>query len=262
MNVLKACEILELPENYNAELLKKNYRSLAMKYHPDKNKESDTTAHFAEINAAHDFLSNKPVNIFEKVNVNVFENLFKNFTTFHFQPTTRKITELSLTAKEYLTGSIKKIKTNCNCQLKTCKGCSGCGISFHGICETCMGEGYTQDCLKCENGLIFVDISIPPKTNHFFHPLVGEIKLNLENPYFLKENGLYCYFDISLKESLTGFNKIFKDPFDVNHDIIVNSIIKSNDGFRLNKSIVLVFNVIYPKKLNAAVIEQLKNINF
>ena len=124
-----------------------------------------------------------------------------------------------------------------------------------------MGEGYTQDCLKCENGLIFVDISIPPKTNHFFH-LHYEIKLNLEYPYFLKENKLYCYFDISLKESLTGFNKIFKDPFDVNHDIIVNSIIKSNDGYRLNKGIVLVFNVIYPKKLNKFVIEQLKQINF
>ena len=74
---------------------------------------------------------------------------------------------------------------------------------------------------------------------------------------------MYCHFNISLKESLTGFNKIFKDPFGDSHNINVKGIVKSNDGYALHKlSLVLVFNVIYPEKLNAEIIEQLKCLDF
>ena len=36
MNVAEAKKILELPEEYDLDLLKKNYKRLAIKYHPDK----------------------------------------------------------------------------------------------------------------------------------------------------------------------------------------------------------------------------------
>jgi hypothetical protein len=73
---------------------------------------------------------------------------------------------------------------------------------------------------------------------------------------------VYCKFDISLKESLTGFNKIFKDPFDKIHKVSVKRIVKSNDGYNLPCGIVLVFNVNYPTKLPKNVIEQLNEIDF
>ena len=38
MNIFKAREILELPVQFDEKLLKQNYKRLAMKYHPDKNK--------------------------------------------------------------------------------------------------------------------------------------------------------------------------------------------------------------------------------
>ena len=84
MNLLKACQILELPENYTDSLLKKNYRSLVMKYHPDKNKEIDANEKFSEINTAHEFLSKKVNNVNNNVNVdNIFNNIFKSFNSFN-----------------------------------------------------------------------------------------------------------------------------------------------------------------------------------
>ena len=61
MNLLTARKILELPDDYNEIILKKNYKSLAMKYHPDKNKETNANEKFSEINTAYEFLLKKPI---------------------------------------------------------------------------------------------------------------------------------------------------------------------------------------------------------
>jgi DnaJ-class molecular chaperone len=271
MNVLKARRILELPEKFDDVLLKKNYRSLAMKYHPDKNKETDTTDTFAEINAAHEYLLKTNGN--ESNFDNVFGNLFKSFTSFQFTKPMpfKQETIVTLTAKEYITGTMKSfnVKERCSCEHKICNECGGCGYSLQGksialdVCTNCTGDGYTQNCSVCENGIINKTkfIEIPRKTNIYFDPNLGKLQIKIKKPYFLKENGLYCYFDISLKESLTGFNKIFKDPFGDSHQIITNGIVKSNDGYKLN-NLILVFNVLYPEKLSESVVEQLKMLDF
>ena len=85
--------------------------------------------------------------------------------------------------------------------------------------------------------------------------------IEIEKPYFLKDNQLYLDFSISLKESLTGFSKLFKDPFGVSHTITVNKVIQIGDGYRVG-DIILLFKVNYPKKLPKEVVEQLKKINF
>lgn len=48
---------LEVSENASAEDIKKSYRKLARKYHPDINKEKDAEEKFKEINAAYEILS-------------------------------------------------------------------------------------------------------------------------------------------------------------------------------------------------------------
>lgn len=60
MNIQQARKILNIPENsvMNEETIKKHYRMMALKYHPDKNKESDASSKFQEINSAYEFLSN------------------------------------------------------------------------------------------------------------------------------------------------------------------------------------------------------------
>ncbi len=52
-------ETLGINENASTEEIKKSYRRLARKYHPDINKSPDAEEKFKEINAAYEILSNK-----------------------------------------------------------------------------------------------------------------------------------------------------------------------------------------------------------
>ncbi|WP_104697752.1 MULTISPECIES: DnaJ C-terminal domain-containing protein [unclassified Helicobacter] len=52
-------ETLEISENASPEEIKKAYRKLARKYHPDINKEKDAEEKFKEINAAYEILSDE-----------------------------------------------------------------------------------------------------------------------------------------------------------------------------------------------------------
>ena len=59
MNIEKAKNILNLKYNFTIDDLKKNYRLLALKYHPDKNKNSEESCEkFKEINAAYLYILN------------------------------------------------------------------------------------------------------------------------------------------------------------------------------------------------------------
>ena len=51
------CETLEVSENASADEIKKAYRKLARKYHPDVNKDPKAEEKFKEINAAYEVLS-------------------------------------------------------------------------------------------------------------------------------------------------------------------------------------------------------------
>ncbi len=52
-------DTLEISENATAEEIKKAYRKLARKYHPDVNKDPDAEEKFKEINAAYEVLSDQ-----------------------------------------------------------------------------------------------------------------------------------------------------------------------------------------------------------
>jgi len=63
MNYEKACKILDInTDEITSEIIKKQYRINALLYHPDKNKEEDTTSKFQEIQCAYEYLSKKIVN--------------------------------------------------------------------------------------------------------------------------------------------------------------------------------------------------------
>jgi curved DNA-binding protein CbpA len=49
-------DILNTPPAGEFALLKKNYRMLALKYHPDRNKDDEATERFIKINRAYEFL--------------------------------------------------------------------------------------------------------------------------------------------------------------------------------------------------------------
>ena len=59
MNYDKACKILELPIIFDNKILKQNYYLKALKYHPDKNNNSDeSNIEFKEISNAYNYLYN------------------------------------------------------------------------------------------------------------------------------------------------------------------------------------------------------------
>ena len=280
MNFSLAKDILELPDNFTPETIKQNYRRLSLKYHPDK---GGNNSDFVKITEAYRFLTTEkegpPPNV---INLNdIFKNLFN--TSGMFKPTGvfktsgvfkttgmqsffgfKKEINLTLSPLEFLEGTTREIettfKTQCTCEQTFCHKCRG--FSFNG-CNECFGSGIVQQCESCTNGFIThkktVKVVIPKTSLNTINVNDTVINLKLDNPkYTVNENKLYYRYNITLKESLTGFVKIFKDPFGNEHTIKSNTIVKQNDGYHIIDSFYLLFNIIYPKQL----LTQLKSIDF
>ena len=270
MDFSRAREVLELPEQFDDTILKKRYHLSAIRYHPDKNKDPGANEKFQEIKEAYEFLL-KYKHDGDDLD-SVLGNIFKTFTTqfiFTKPKNTLNQTVINITALEYLTGALKQIvrKRLCGCQPNFCKGCSGCGFSDRlDACMDCTGDGYTKNCGRCVNGYTesVFHVNIAPRPNlQFIDNLLGPVLLKLEDGYFVKENMLCCRYNITLKESLTGFKKTFKDPFDKLHTVSTENLVKTNDGYRVaDTGIILVFNIVYPKRLPPETIQQIKTLIF
>ena len=190
MNVAEAKKILELPEVYDLELLKKNYKRLAIKYHPDKfsgdsnifikikdsynllvnslngnsinfniqqHQEMDIESIFREIigniNIMHASL--KPIRII-KIDPFTFNNfnLFNNVQQFQNKVNNNEVIEISI--KEYIQGfTIPFNKSSeCKCEPIYCKKCMCLGYLGFNVCMECLGKGFYNDCGVCKNGTI------------------------------------------------------------------------------------------------------------
>lgn len=57
MNYNLACKTLNLQKDFNVKDLKNNYYSLALKHHPDRNLDKDTTEKFQNIQSAYNYLN-------------------------------------------------------------------------------------------------------------------------------------------------------------------------------------------------------------
>jgi molecular chaperone DnaJ len=166
-------EILQVPKAATIDEIKKAYRKLALKYHPDKNPNNpEAEAMFKEIAEAYGVLGDDEKKKKYDSGGQGFENFFNHrydgrpysnsgFSSFfeqewqRFQAQDRKGTDLkiflNISLKEMFDGVIKKIKFK---KQEKCKHCNGTGAaqssSIH-TCSTCQGSGRVR---KIKNTII------------------------------------------------------------------------------------------------------------
>ncbi len=162
-------KILELNKNASDDEIKKAYKKLAFKWHPDKNPNNKLEAEskFKDISEAYQVLSNNEKKmIYDKYgeeglknsndnndnmghNPNdIFNMFFGGGGNFHFQrthsqsrevKTKPKVVDIPLTLKEIYTGIKKKITLKLD---RLCGECNGDGGFNPKICDECKGQGF------------------------------------------------------------------------------------------------------------------------
>jgi molecular chaperone DnaJ len=173
-------KILGINKNASQDEIKKSYKKLALKYHPDRNKEEDAELRFKEITEAYETLSDKTKRAHYDAfgskaqhNSDIFSHFHNNFGDifgdfFRKQPNNpqqkKQNTNLikincNLTLRDCYTGCKKDILVNIP---ETCSVCIGTGAEPNTnpiLCEQCNGKGnisinkgfilFTQTCGAC-----------------------------------------------------------------------------------------------------------------
>lgn len=151
-------KILGLPEDAPLDTIKKTYRDLSKKYHPDKtsgNKEFEEK--FKLISEAYDMLnSEQKIKQYKTRGTNIhwdndFEHMFKDFFTFRPQNPYQKAAHVTIhvNLNEIFHGNTKEFNYRV---ASTCKNCGGVGgVEFNSmgrvtrLCEVCHGKGSHQE---------------------------------------------------------------------------------------------------------------------
>lgn len=189
-------DILGVSRDADKEEIKRAYRRLARKYHPDVNKEPGAEERFKEINRAYEVLSEPEMRArydrFGEAGVSgagaggygqdfgdsfadIFESFFSGFGGgMGSQTASRRRTgptrgddlrlDLRLEFKEAIFGGEKEIRIR---HLETCETCNGTGAkpgTFPKTCSTCGGSGQVRRATRTPFGS-FTQVSVCPTCN-------------------------------------------------------------------------------------------------
>jgi len=151
-------KILEIPKTATAEEIKKAYRKLALKWHPDKNQGSRKAEEkFKEVLEAHEVLKDPAQRLkydhgdLRSVPAFNFQDAFRNFMSrFGFGHSFHKPFEmdgenikvhLDVTLEEIAKGVDKSVKYE---RMQRCNSCNGLGGTEVVTCPGCGGTGQAQ----------------------------------------------------------------------------------------------------------------------
>ena len=243
-------KILEVEENASEDEIKKNYRTLSKKYHPDLNPEG--AEQFKEINEAYEILSDKD----KKQNYDSrrknpyqgsqFESFFDNLFKGNQQQAQRrksapdKIIRLHINPIESYLGSEKEIQYVRDLPCNSCKGsggervvCSGCnGHGFHvktfgtgfmvqqirTVCPTCNGQGQmlSERCYLCGG----------KGTNQTANNIKIKIPVGSDSGQFLKLQSLGDFKNGEIGDLVIAIEMVPKDGYEkINNDLIYNLVL-------------------------------------
>lgn len=135
--------VLGVSEDASTDDIKKAYRELALKYHPDRNQDKDAEDKLKEINAAYELLKDGKYNPMQgNSHINIDEMMRQHFESFrhHFggQRVTRRRGVLHVTLEEAFSGCEKEIEVS---SAVRCGSCQGKGVELGDACEACGGSG-------------------------------------------------------------------------------------------------------------------------
>lgn len=157
-------EVLGISKNATKEEIKKAYRKMAMKYHPDRNKDESSSEKFKEINNAYEILSNDKkrkeydtfgnnprgtggFSGFDDLNgfsgFDPFSDFFKdNFKTKEHP--TNFYTEIDIDLRTAINGGSHHLICEIN---EICSSCNGTKAENKKMksCDLCMGHGSIQE---------------------------------------------------------------------------------------------------------------------
>jgi molecular chaperone DnaJ len=189
-------DILGVSRSADKEEIKRAYRRLARKFHPDVNKDAGAEERFKEINRAYEVLSDPEIKArydrFGEAGVgsaaggagfqdfsdlggfaDIFESFFSGFSTGMGQQGRRRAgpvrgddlrLDLKLDFREAVFGGEKEIKIS---HLETCTVCKGIGAkpgTQPRVCPTCSGAGQVRRATRTPFGS-FTQVSVCPTCN-------------------------------------------------------------------------------------------------
>lgn len=176
MNLQEAWSILELPVGSDASAVKKKYRELTKKFHPDVNKDPGAEDKFKKINEAYKVASSGEIAMPQQ-----------GFQWGAGQPNypSRQVESIgqhtSITFAESVLGTKRELKYSRSMKCAKCNGrgaiqqhngCEKCGGSGHIMgrqgqmifsrtCDKCLGKTSAIHCLDCQTtGVISVETSV------------------------------------------------------------------------------------------------------
>lgn len=186
-------KILEINKDASSDEIKKAYRKLALKYHPDHNKSPDASEKFKSINEAYEILSDSEKRkIYDKFGIDglkgnnqnfhftdmndIFSKFFNNTDPFakmfNFNQNKRKaddiIIQFYVPLKDLYCG--RKIKQSINVQV-ICPDCKGEGIKSGckpNKCSYCNGTGRMQN--KMPLGIVITNCSYCKGKGEYIDP--------------------------------------------------------------------------------------------
>ena len=239
-------KILGINRDANQQTIKKAYRKMALKYHPDKNKEKGAEDKFKEISEAYDVLSSKEKkNIYDKFGYDALKNgashsqhmpnphdIFNRFFSnnnfghssfvfnnmFRTQQPEKIVKHLSCTLEELYSGKTKKIRIS----KKIYDEPSQSYVKASNIITIDIKPGWKEG-----TSITFRGAGDELK-NKPAQDIVFVIKETPHKIYTRNKDNLKAYIDITLKEALCGCTKVIRllDGDDLQIDI--KNIIQPN----------------------------------